>query len=329
MDPPCAVDKEVFEEGARYRGLPRLTATQIGRGLPQRKHGVLCPENRIISWLFSYLDNPMPNTIKLLIRVMTASLLCVGKVALAAPTCPMPISFAFFESGLMYSDKAKGGIDKAVMNELARRSGCTFNYSFKPRRRIWQELAHGQLMMTGSAIQTTETNAHAWAVNYFGLKAALMIRDVNGSAPKTKEDFLKDASLTLGVAGGFRHGKSMERFIDELRARNRVVEIPPSSMFKMLTRNRFSAVPVYPLDRIYRNEFDVSQFAIAAHWFPEDKAVPRALLFSKAYFSKAQVHEWQTLVQQMRNDGTLKRIFTEYAGEDIAQTLMQFPLNAI
>lgn len=272
----------------------------------------------------------MHSTPKILTRLIALALLCAAQGVLAAPICPtQPITFAYFESGLMYSDQTKDGIDKAVMQELARRSGCTFEFSFKPRARIWRELAHGDLMMTGSAIQTKETNAYAWPVNYFGLKAALMIRNVDGNAPKTREEFLKDDSLKMGVARAFRHGEAMEHFIDELRVRNRVVEFPPSSVFKMLARNRFAAVPVYSLDRIYRDTLDVSQFVVVTDWFPADNAVPRALLFSKKHFSEAQVHEWHTLVQQMRNDGTLKRIFVQYAGAATAEALMQFPSDAL
>ena len=262
-------------------------------------------------------------------RLIATVLLGTAGMAWAAPACPdKPISFAFFESGLLYSESTHDGIDKAVMEELARRSKCTFDFSVKPRARIWLELERGDLMMTGSAIRTEERDAYAWGVNYFGLKAELMLRSVNGNHPRSKEEFLKDESLKIGVARAFKHGEAMDSFIEELRQRNRVVDVPPSSMYDMFSRNRFAAMPIYPLDSVYRDKREVSQFNMAADWFPTDRSVPRALLFSKKHFTKAQVQEWRVLVQQMKDDGTLKKIFTHYAGKDSAEKLMQFAPDA-
>ena len=258
-------------------------------------------------------------------RLIAPLILALAQAAWATPACPpKPISFAFFESGLLYSEKTRDGIDKAVMEELARRSKCQFDFSLKPRARIWLEMERGDLMMTGSAIRTEEREAYAWGVNYFGLKAEVMINNVNGNAPKTREEFLKDDSLKMGVARAFKHGEAMDSFIEELRLRNRVADVPPGSMYEMFTRNRFAAMPVYPLDTVYRDKHDVSQFSTATDWFPADKSVPRALLFSKKHFSKAQVQDWRLLVQQMRDDGTLKKIYANYAGKETAEKLMQY-----
>ncbi|OYT88854.1 MAG: hypothetical protein CFE43_20320 [Burkholderiales bacterium PBB3] len=256
---------------------------------------------------------------------LLAALLCAAQVAWAAPVCPSkPITFAFFESGLLYSEKTKDGIDKAVMDELARRSKCQFDFSLKPRARIWLEMERGDLMMTGSALRTEEREAYAWGVNYFAMKPELILHRTNGKIPKTLEEFLKDESLKIGVARTFKHGDAMDSFIDELRQRNRVADVLPSSMYEMFTRNRFAAMPIYPLDTVYRDQHDVSQYSIVSDWFPADKSLPRALLFSKKHFSKAQVQEWRVLVQQMRDDGTLKKIYTAYAGKDTAEKLLQY-----
>ena len=267
---------------------------------------------------------PMPSPLHIA-KCLATLLLCAGTSAFAAPVCPSkPISFAFFESGLLYSESSNDGIDKAVVDELARRSKCAFEPALKPRARIWLELERGDLMMTGSALRTDEREVYAWGVNYFGMKADLLVRNVSGNLPRSKEEFLKDESLKLGATKAFKHGDAMDDFIDELRRRNRVIDVPPGNNFEMLVRSRFDAMPTYPLDVIYRNKHDLTQFSLASDWFPSDKSPPRALLFSKKYFSREQVLEWRALVQQMRDDGTLKKIFTNYVGRDGADKLMQF-----
>ncbi len=267
----------------------------------------------------------MPYVQKVSTWLIAAALLGAVGRAHAGPACPAPISFAFFEAGLLYSEKTNDGIDKAVMEELARRSKCQFDFAVKPRPRIWLELERGELMMTGSALRSEEREAYSWAVNYFGMKADVMVRNVNGIAPKTKEEFLKDDTLKMGVGRTLKHGEAMDRFIDELQQRGRVVDAPPGAGFEMLMRERFAAIPIYPLDTNYRNKHDLSQFTIATDWFPTDKSLPRALLFSKKHFTKAQVQEWRTLVQQMKDDGTLKKIYTKYTSKEAAERLMQFP----
>ena len=252
--------------------------------------------------------------------------MCAGGIALAAPACPAtPISFAFFESGLLYSEKTGGGIDKDVMEELARRSKCQFEFALKPRPRIWQEMERGELMMTSSALRTEERDAFAWAVTYYSMKVDVILRNVNGKAPRSKEEFLKDDSLKMGAARTLRHGEAMDKFIDELRLRNRMTDVPTGTRYEMFLRDRIAAMPFYPIDTIYMENYDASQFTIATDWFPTDKALPLAMMFSKKYFSKAQVQEWRALVQQMKDDGTLKKIFTKYTSKETAERLLQFP----
>lgn len=259
-------------------------------------------------------------------RWFTALWVCMGASVWAAPACPpKPVSFLLFEAGLLYSEKTNDGIDKAVAEELARRSKCTFEFSVKPRARIWIELERGDAMMTGSALRTEEREAYAWAINYFGMKAEMMVSKGNGVAPRTRDEFLRDESLKMGATRAFKHGDAMEAFIEELRQKNRVVDVPPSSIFEMLVRGRYAAVPVYPLDSNYRDNLDTSRFTVMTDWFPTDKSLPRALLLSKKQFTKAQAQEWKTLVQQMKDDGTLRRIYTKYTSRETADKLMQFP----
>ena len=52
------------------------------------------------------------------------------------PPCQKPISFALYEMGFFFESAGNSGIDKDIAEELARRSGCPFTLSLKPRARI-------------------------------------------------------------------------------------------------------------------------------------------------------------------------------------------------
>jgi polar amino acid transport system substrate-binding protein len=245
-------------------------------------------------------------------------------LAVAAPLCNQPITFAVFEAGLLYDSRTNDGIDKAVMQELGRRSNCEFVFSLKPRARIWFELENGEIMMTGAALRSEERDKYSWAVNYFGLKADVMMR--TDARVKSAEEFLKDEALRFGVVRGFIFDDAMGKFIEELRRKGRIEEVANgASMYPMLDAGRFSAMQVTPLGIAYSADYDRKKITMAKDWFPTDKSVPRALLFSRKYFSAEQVAEWRKLVQQMRADGTLKKIFRKYVGEAAAEKLLQFP----
>ncbi len=109
----------------------------------------------------------------MILRLFTSTLLTsLATLALAqtAPICPVPMTFALYENGYFYETASNSGIDKEVAEELSKRSGCRFEFSVKPRARIWAELEKSELMMTGSAIQTEKRDLFAWFVHYMALK---------------------------------------------------------------------------------------------------------------------------------------------------------------
>ena len=61
----------------------------------------------------------------------------------------LPITFALYENGDIYDSVSNTGIDKDVAEELAKRIACHFEFSVKPRARIWHDIERGELMMTG------------------------------------------------------------------------------------------------------------------------------------------------------------------------------------
>jgi polar amino acid transport system substrate-binding protein len=55
-----------------------------------------------------------------------------------------------------------------------------------------------------------------------------------------------------------------------------------------------------------------------------DAAVPHGLIMSKKALSSIQQEQWRTLVNGMRNDGTMLRIFEKYFKPDMAAALVNF-----
>lgn len=72
-------------------------------------------------------------------EIETCDAVASGGVLAQAPTCG-PYRVAFYETGLLYFKDKKGeyvGIDRAVLDEVARRTGCVFEPFMDSRVRTW------------------------------------------------------------------------------------------------------------------------------------------------------------------------------------------------
>jgi polar amino acid transport system substrate-binding protein len=56
-----------------------------------------------------------------------------------------------------------------------------------------------------------------------------------------------------------------------------------------------------------------------------DPAVPHGLIMSKKALPAAEQDKWRALVNDMRADGTVRRIFEKYFRRDLAASMVDFP----
>ena len=99
------------------------------------------------------------------------------------------IQLAYYENGALYyrnQDGSYSGIDKDVVEEVARRSGCHFNTVLESRIRIWTQLSNGTLAMSVSGIATPEREKTSRFIPYFATRNyALLHRNAPASALTT------------------------------------------------------------------------------------------------------------------------------------------------
>ena len=56
----------------------------------------------------------------------------------------------------------------------------------------------------------------------------------------------------------------------------------------------------------------------------DDPAMPHGLIMSKKALSPAEQEKWRALVNEMRADGTVRRIFEKYFKPDLARSMVDF-----
>jgi polar amino acid transport system substrate-binding protein len=237
------------------------------------------------------------------------------------PDCGRPLSLALHDHGLLYSSQTGEGIDKDFADELARRSGCKLAVSVMPRARIWQLIESGTLDFSLSGITNESRERFAAFAWYFSNKYYLLLRNDVGA--KTLADFERNPALRLGVIRSFRYSPTANRLVDRLDATARVsyaTHLQP--LYQVLLDNQVQAMIIEPFDyptlettRI-RAQTQILEF--------DDPPVPHGLIMSKKSLPPAQQAAWRALVDGMRADGTVQRIFEKYFKPELALAMTRF-----
>jgi len=244
-----------------------------------------------------------------------------GTCAAERPDCSRPLSLALHDHGLLYSSQTGEGIDKDIADELIRRSGCKVSVTLMPRARIWQLIESGALDFSLSGITNDARDRYAAFAWYFSNKYYLLVRkdaDVQKLA-----DFQRQPASKLGVIRGFRYGPAANRFVDQLDEQHRVTYATSlEPLYQILLDGRVQAMVIEPFDYPALESVKLREQTQIVEF--DDPPVPHGLIMSRRAVLPAQQDAWRGLVNEMRTDGTVQRIFEKYFKADLARTMTQF-----
>jgi polar amino acid transport system substrate-binding protein len=245
-----------------------------------------------------------------------------GLAAAAAPfDCSRSYTLALHDHGLLYSAESDTGIDKDVADELVRRSGCKVVVSLMPRARIWQLIESGALDFSLSGISNPARDKFAAFAWYFSNKYYLLVR--NDAGARTHADFVRNESLRLGVIRSFRYSESANSFVDKLESASRVSQAGGlAPLYQTLIQGQIHGMIIEPFDFPALEEKKIRGMSTIVEF--NDPAVPHGLIMSRKSLSAAQQDQWRALIDSMRADGTMRRIFEKYFKPDMAQALVTF-----
>lgn len=254
--------------------------------------------------------------------LVTAAFLLAGSARAAdKPDCSRPLSLALHDHGLLYSGQTGEGIDKDIADELARRSGCKIIVSVMARARIWQLIESGALDFSLSGITNESRDRFAAFAWYVSNKYYLLVH--KDAEVRSVAEFERNPALKLGVIRGFRYSASGNRLVDALDADRRVTYATSlEPLYQVLLDKRVHAMIIEPFDypSIERGTIR-GQTTILAF---DDPAVPHGLIMSRRALSPEQQQAWRAMVDGMRADGSMRRIFEKYFTPDLAIAMTQF-----
>ena len=237
------------------------------------------------------------------------------------PDCSRPLSLGLHEHGLLYTAQTGEGIDKDIAEEMTRRSRCHITLTVLPRARIWQLIESGALDFTLSGISNPQRDRFAAFAWYVSNKYYLLAR--RDAEVRSVSEFRRRRELRLGLIRSFRYGERANEFVDSLESEERVTyagSLEP--LYTILLEGGIQAMIIEPFDfpviagAQLKAQTSILEFA--------DAAVPHGLVMSRKSLVPAQLQAWGDVIQSMRADGTMRRIFEKYFPADLAKQMTQF-----
>jgi polar amino acid transport system substrate-binding protein len=238
------------------------------------------------------------------------------------------IGLAFYELGALYYQAPDGswtGIDKEIVDELGKRTGCRFHTVLESRVRIWTQMASGKLDMSVSGIANPEREKFARFIPYFATRNYALQRKSLAASASTPEGFLADPELRVAVVKSFKHGPEYDVWLDKLRAQGRVHDAPDfRAVVRLLKLGRVHAVLALPTSwvPVLEQENLTAQVRVL-DWSPGDSIV-HGLILSRERLPAPTMALLDKAIQAMRDDGTLFRIYKRHIGAERAGELLNF-----
>ncbi|MFO1264305.1 MAG: transporter substrate-binding domain-containing protein [Rhodoferax sp.] len=253
--------------------------------------------------------------------LLLALTLPAGPALAAGPDCSRTLTLALHDHGLLYSADTDTGIDKDVADELIRRSGCKVTVTLMPRARIWQLIESGALDFSLSGITNSDRDRFAGFAWYFSNRYYLLVRKDTGV--KSLAEFEHNPKLRLGVIRSFRYSQTANRLVDSLQAGDRVTQAGGlAPLYQALQLNHIQGMIVEPFDYPALEERKIREVSQIVE-FP-DPSIRHGLIMSRKSLPEAEQEKWRALIQDMRSDGSMRRIFEKYFKPELAAAMVDF-----
>ncbi|NGZ85048.1 substrate-binding periplasmic protein [Duganella aceris] len=196
-----------------------------------------------------------------------------------------------------------GGISVDVVNEIARRTGCKFEFLWFPRQRLFVELEAGRIDMTMAALRTPERDVYARYLPYAYLQYDLVLSNTPGRPYTSLGDFVARGTGRLNVTRGMNYDAAVETQLSLLAAAGRLEVVNDfETVFGKLEMGRADGTLATP--PIYTKYLKSGNLKDRTSVITLPEATPR---FTGVYLSKKTV----STAARMRYAAALKTMVSE------------------
>ena len=256
------------------------------------------------------------------------SLLWLSLPTRAAAAACGSYTVALYDHGALYSQQVDGtwsGIDKDLVTELERRTGCHFDTILESRIRIWAMMEAGKLDMTVSGIENPERAQYARFLPYLATRNSVLVNREVASHIDSLADFEAEPHLRVATVRSYKHGASYDAWLDRLRVQGRVYEASDfTALMRLLKLGRVQAVIALPTSWAPRRTEIRAAGLRVMEWAPKEVVIG-SLVLSRKRMPPSTVELLAKAIQAMRQDGTLEAIFARHVGPELAPSLLPPP----
>ncbi len=254
------------------------------------------------------------------IAALAATAACLG--AMPAHACG-PYTVGLYEYSSLYYRDAQGhwaGIDKDVVEEVARRTGCKLELRTESRIRIWAQIASGQMDMTVSALQTKERELLVEFIPYIESRQFVVLRPALAAALTSPAAFLADRQRRVIVVRGYAFTPTLESWLTTMRVQGRVDEVPDqTTAMRIFKAGRGDAVVLGAHSLAMARHVDpVFGTYTALSYAPQERSIG-ALALSRQRIPQADRDLMRRAVEEMLRDGTIDAYKKRHLG-DLSET---------
>jgi polar amino acid transport system substrate-binding protein len=258
--------------------------------------------------------------------ILVASLCAILPVAHAAPVCPQVTRVGLSDLGYgAYREQGRiGGITVDVANEMARRTGCKFEFHWYPRQRLFIELAAGHIDMTMGALRLPERDAYANFLPYGWVQYDLVLTRSGGQHYTSLSDFVARGSGRLNVTRGIAYDPAIETQLALLAAAGRLESVNDfETVFGKLEMGRADGTLATP--PIYGRYLKQSGLHARALIVPLPESAPRltGIYLSKQTVTPATRRQFAAALKAMTEEQRVRAIYAQYFDEATVKRLFR------
>ena len=111
--------------------------------------------------------------------------------------------------------------------------------------------------------------------------------------------------------------------VDKLDVSSRVSQSGGlAPLYQTLLANRIQGMIVEPFDFPALEEKKIRELSSIIEF--SDPSIPHGFIMSRKSMPEVEQEKWRTLLNSMRSDGTMRRIFEKYFKPDLAEALVNF-----
>lgn len=247
-------------------------------------------------------------------RLLIGGCVALLLTPLTAGACELRLSLlpypGYYEPGT--GAQPARGLDPAIAELLASRSGCRFEVSATSSPRMWPALQAGVVDLTAGALFLSERQSEADYLWLLRSRALVLMNQSQAAATSTREAFDADPQLKLGVIRAARRGQASQTWVDSLRSQGRISESPDMpALLRAFEAGRVAAILILPGSLQERSSEWLAKHLLM-DWLPQDRLTAGWAVSHR--LPEAQRRRLLAAADSMLRDGSLQRLLREHLG---------------